>query len=238
MLFVFLLWIIFMLEQIGQFHLGYLGIYPLKWYGLWGIVTAPLVHGDFSHLLSNSLPLLVLGGALIYFYRDMAVKIFILIYLLTGAWVWLAARPAFHIGASGVVYGLAMFIFASGVIRKHTGLMAVALIVVFLYGSLVWGVFPDFFPEKNISWESHLLGLVAGLILAVYFRNEGPQRAKYQWELEEELERKREEEMERMGESESGDEEPEKDAYWNTSISDEEIKDIRRIYRPRNFEEN
>jgi hypothetical protein len=132
-----------------------------------------------------------------------------------------------------------MFIFASGVIRKHTGLMAVALVVVFLYGSLVWGIFPDFFPEQNISWESHLLGLVAGFILALYFRNEGPQRSKYEWELEEELE-EMEGEMRRRGEEEIGGgiEEDDFGGYWHTSITDEEIKKIKRIFRPRKYDDD
>jgi membrane associated rhomboid family serine protease len=254
-LFVFLLWAIWAIEVIGDYNFGVLGIYPLRLSGLIGILTAPLIHADFSHLASNSVPLLVLGSALFYFYRDLALRIFVLIYLLTGAWVWLAARPAYHIGASGVVYGLAMFIFASGVIRKHSGLMAVALVVVFLYGSLVWGIFPEFFPEQNISWESHLLGLVAGLILAMYFRNEGPQRRRYEWELEEEMEemeeekrRIGEEERRRIGEEEKrriGEEErgrngdgEDMDEYWKTDITDEEIKKIRRIYRPRRYDDD
>jgi membrane associated rhomboid family serine protease len=232
-LFVFLLWVVWAVEMIGHYNFGFLGVYPLKLFGLTGIITAPLVHGDFSHLMSNSVPLLILGSTLFYFYRDLAVRIFILIYLLTGVWVWLAARPAYHIGASGVVYGLAMFIFASGVIRKHSGLTAVALVVVFLYGSLVWGIFPEFFPEQNISWESHLLGLVAGFILAVYFRKEGPQRKKYQWELDEEMEeeewkRIEEEEKRRLGEEID---ESKKGAYWNTNITDDEVKKIKRIFR-------
>jgi membrane associated rhomboid family serine protease len=253
-LLVLLLWAVRIIQSIGGYDLGFLGIYPLKWSGLVGIITAPFIHGDFSHLLSNSLPLIVLGSALFYFYRDLAPRIFGLIWIITGFWVWIAARPAYHIGASGVVYGLAMFIFASGVIRKHTGLMAVALVVVFLYGSLVWGIFPEFFPGKNISWESHLLGLIAGLVLAVYYRKEGPQRRKYQWEIEEEEEEKRrqgdlgtggqgEEECHpesrlSRGEGTPGNgstsdiEDPDNDAYWNTTISDEEIKEIRRVYRP------
>ena len=234
-LFVFLLWVIWAVEVIGNYELGFLGIYPLRWTGLVGILTAPLIHADFSHLVSNSVPLLVLGSALFYFYRDLALRIFLWVYLLTGVWVWLAARPAYHIGASGLVYGLAVFIFASGVIRKHTGLMAVALVVVFLYGSLVWGIFPEFFPEKNISWESHLLGMVAGLILAVYYRKEGPQRRKYEWEVEEELEEQMKQQQMEPGEEGEGQDTNE---FWNTTITDHEVKNIRRIYRPRKFEED
>jgi membrane associated rhomboid family serine protease len=233
-LFVFILWAIHIVASIGHYELGFLGVYPLRWSGLVGIITSPLVHSDYSHLISNSIPLLILGSALFYFYRDLALRIFFWIYLLTGFWVWIAARPAYHVGASGVVYGLATFIFVSGLIRKNTGLLAVALVVVFLYGSLVWGIFPEFFPEKNISWESHLLGMVAGVILAVYYRNEGPQRKKYEWELEEERRLEEERVKQENGEGEGIDE----DAFWNINITDEEIKKIRRVYRPRRFEED
>jgi len=259
-LLVFLLWAVRIVQTIGGYDLAFLGIYPLKWQGLIGILTGPPVHAVYSPPASNSVPLIVLGSTLFYFYKDLAPKIFGWIWLITGFWVWIAARPAYHIGASGVVYGLATFIFLSGVLRKHTGLMAVALVVVFLYGSMVWGVFPDFFPERNISWESHLLGMVAGVILAVYYRKEGPQRRKYQWEIEEEEEEKRrqgEKETWGMGEEEchpesgrsqdegasdtgsaSESEDPDKDAYWNTSITDNEVKEIRRVYRPGKFDQD
>lgn len=241
---VLLLWAVFLVELAGDYDFGFLGVYPLRWSGLPGILTAPFVHGDFSHLLANSVPLIVLGSALFFFYKDLAIKILALIWVITGIWVWVVARPAYHIGASGIVYGLAMFLFASGIIRKHTGLMAVALVVVFLYGSLVWGIFPEFFPERNISWESHLAGLLTGLILAFFFRKEGPQRRKYQWELEEEEETGGLGDKETRGlgdqgtggqeEGENGDDE--RDAYWNTTITDDEIKEIRRIYRPGKYD--
>jgi membrane associated rhomboid family serine protease len=266
-LFVLLLWAVRLIQTAGGYDLGFLGIYPLKWIGMVGIITAPFIHADFSHLVSNSLPLIVLGSALFYFYKDLAPKIFGWIWLITGFWVWIAARPAFHIGASGIVYGLAMFIFLSGLIRKHTGLMAVALVVVFLYGSMVWGIFPEFFPGKNISWESHLLGMIAGVILAIYYRKEGPQRRKYLWEIEEEEERRRQGDRETWGPEEQGTggqdkeechpgprhgqdegapgnssasdtEDPDKDSYWNTTISDEEIKEIRRVYRPGKYDQD
>ena len=109
------------------------------------------------------------------------------IWLLSGLWVWFGGRPSWHIGASGVIYGISSFLFVSGLIRKDTRLAALALIVAFLYGSLIWGVFPDFFPkEKHISWEGHLGGAIAGLVLAVYYRKSGPKRKQYSWELEEE----------------------------------------------------
>jgi membrane associated rhomboid family serine protease len=220
-LFVFLLWVIRSVQSIGGWEFGYLGIYPRHWSGLIGIITSPLIHAGFSHLIANSVPLLVLGSALFYFYKDIALKVFILVYLFTGIWVWAGAREAYHIGASGVVYGLFAFIFVSGIIRQHAGLMSVAMIIAFLYGGMIWGVFPEFFPGKHISWESHLLGLVAGFILAVIYRKEGPQRKVYEWELEEDEE-----------DGPGGDDDP--DPYWNSTLSDSEIKSIKRIYRGRN----
>ncbi|MBN1340140.1 MAG: rhomboid family intramembrane serine protease [Bacteroidales bacterium] len=185
-LFILLLWVIKGYEALTGHDLGFLGVYPRRPGGLWGILTSPLIHGDFRHLFANSVPLFVLGGCLFYFYREIAAKSFLIIYLVTGLWVWVGARSSIHIGASGVVYGLASFLFVSGILRKDGRLLAITLLVTFLYGSLVWGIFPDFLQKQNISWESHLWGLVAGFITAVYFRKEGPQKKVYEWELEEE----------------------------------------------------
>jgi membrane associated rhomboid family serine protease len=214
---VFLMWVVAIVRETGGFSLSFLGIYPLKWYGLPGIITTPFVHGDFSHLIANSVPMLVLGSALFYFYRDIAFRILIMIWLFTGFWVWVGAREAWHIGASGIVYGLTAFIFTSGIIRRHTGLLAMSLIVVFLYGSLIWGIFPEFFPEERISWESHLFGLIAGTASAVYYRKQGPQRKKYSWEEEED--------------QDEDDDPDDQNSYWNTTITDDEIREIRQIYR-------
>jgi membrane associated rhomboid family serine protease len=183
---VLLMWAVRIIQTIGNYDLSFLGIYPLKWQNLHGIITTAFVHGDFSHLIANSVPLIILGSALFYFYKDLALRILIIIWVFSGFWIWIAARPAFHIGASGIIYGLWAFIMVSGLIRKHTGLLALALVVIFLYGSLIWGVFPDFFPEKRISWEAHLLGMIAGIVLAFIYRKEGPQRKVYEWENEEE----------------------------------------------------
>ena len=216
-LLVLLMWAVRIIQSVGGYDLSFLGIYPLKWQGLPGIITTPFIHGDFSHLLANSVPLIILGSALFYFYKDMALRILLVIWIFSGFWVWIGARPAYHIGASGIVYGLAAFILVSGIIRRHTGLMALALVVVFLYGSLIWGIFPEFFPEKNISWEAHLFGMLAGILLAFYYRKEGPQRKVYEWEQEDD-------ENEDENENDDG-------AYWNTTLTDEEIKEIRHIYK-------
>ncbi|MGE5425431.1 MAG: rhomboid family intramembrane serine protease [Syntrophothermus sp.] len=180
-----IIWIIKIFEAVSGIDLGVYGLQPLQLKGLPGIITAPLLHADFSHLAANSLPLFFLGGMLFYFYREIAWSVFIWIWILTGVWVWFFARGnGIHIGASGLVYGLASFLFLSGILRRDNKLMAITLLIAFLYGGLVWGVFPQLFPNKPVSWESHLMGLLAGVILAVYFRKAGPQRKKYEWEDE------------------------------------------------------
>jgi membrane associated rhomboid family serine protease len=221
-LLVLIMWAVRIIETAGGYDLAFLGVWPLKWAGLPGIITMPFIHGDFKHLLANTVPMLILGSALFYFYKDFAWRILIFIWIFSGFWVWVAARPAYHIGASGIIYGLAAFILVSGMIRKHTGLMALALIVVFLYGSLIWGIFPEFFPHQNISWEAHLLGMIAGIILAFYYRKEGPQRKVYEWELEED-----EEEKGGQGDLEQG----ERRDYWNTTFTNGEVRDINQSFK-------
>lgn len=177
--FVIVLWTIKLIEIVLGTSFAFLGILPLKMQGLIGIITAPLIHGDIKHLTNNTVPFLVLSVATFYFYRPLGYKVFFLSWLMTGIWVWCGGREAYHIGASGIVYGLASFLFFSGAIRRIPELAAISLIVVFLYGSMIWGIFP-FIPD--ISWESHLSGGIAGLILAFFYRHDGPQPKKYEWE--------------------------------------------------------
>lgn len=181
--FLILCWLIKISEIAFEINLTTLGVYPLSLKGIPGIFFSPLIHGDFNHLIANSIPLLTLSIGLFYFYHKISFKIFFLIYFITGIWVWFGAREAYHIGASGVVYGLASFLFVSGVIRNSVQLMSISLIVVFLYGSMVWGILPI---EEGVSWESHLLGSVSGLVLAIIYRKEGPKRIRFEWEDEEE----------------------------------------------------
>ena len=181
-LFIFLIWLIKITEVLLELNLVTWGVYPLSLNGLKGILTAPLVHGSFKHLANNSVPLFFLGTALFYFYRGIAWKVCLWVYFLSGFWLWFAGRYAYHIGASGVVYGLASFLFFSGVVRRDARLSAISLIVVFLYGSMVWGIFPI---KRDISWEAHLMGAVSGIVLAFYYKNHGPRKKKYLWEIEE-----------------------------------------------------
>jgi len=185
-LFIILLWLIKGADIVFGLELNQYGLYPLEIKGLPGILTSPLLHANLAHLFANSIPLFILSAFLFYFYKDIAWMILILLYLITGIWVWVSARGgAAHIGASGIIYGLASFIFFSGIIRKETRLMVITLLVAFLYGGLIWGVFPQLFPNQPISWESHLMGFLAGLVLAVYYRNQGPQRKPWDWGNEE-----------------------------------------------------
>jgi membrane associated rhomboid family serine protease len=180
--FVFTMWLVKIIEFLFNIDLSHLGIYPLKLTGLSGIILSPFVHADFGHLFNNSLPVFFLGTALFYFYSEICVKIALWTYFLTGILVWVAGRDAWHIGASGLIYGLASFLFFSGIIRKYYRLVALSLLIVFLYGSMVWGIFPGIY--RDVSWESHMLGFISGIILSVVFRNEGPQQPDYEWSEE------------------------------------------------------
>jgi membrane associated rhomboid family serine protease len=181
-LFVSFLWAIKFFETFFSIDLIQFGLLPRTWQGLFGIFTCPLIHSSYEHLFSNSIPLLVLGAMTFYFYRPIAFSVFFWVYFMSGIWLWAAGREAYHVGASGLVYGFASFLFFSGIFRKEKSLMVLSLLVVFLYGGLVWGIFPIY---KQISWEAHLLGSLAGFITAFYFRHEGPQRKKFDWENEE-----------------------------------------------------
>ncbi|MES2285600.1 MAG: rhomboid family intramembrane serine protease [Bacteroidota bacterium] len=170
-LFLLILWGIKLFETVEKVNLSWYGLFPRTLHGLFGIITSPLLHADFSHLIANTAPLLILGPVIFYFYRSIAFQIFFWVYLMTGVWVWAIGRDAYHIGASGIIYGFVTFLFFSGVFRKDTRLLAVSMFVVFLYGGTVWGILP---LRSGMSWESHLLGALAGLITAYHFRNEGP----------------------------------------------------------------
>jgi membrane associated rhomboid family serine protease len=173
---------------------GY-GIYPLSFKGLEGILFSPFIHADFKHLFSNTIPLFFLATSVFYFYSEVALKVLGYTFILTGLLVWIAGREAYHIGASGIIYGLASFLFFSGIIRRYFRLIALSLLIVFLYGSLVWGMMPDLY--KNVSWESHMLGFISGIILAISFRNEGPPEPENAWmEEEDEVEVEVEDEIE------------------------------------------
>ena len=188
-MFIILLWLIWLVEKSEVIDFMRWGIFPGKVYGLRGIITSPLVHADAMHLFSNSVPLLVLSWCLFYFYKDLGYGVFPVLWILSGLFTWIFGRDSWHIGASGIIYSLAFFLFFSGIFRRYVPLMAVSLIVVFLYGSAVWNMFPIAeIVDPSISWEGHLGGAISGLVCALIFRKQGPQNPEPEEEEEEEEE--------------------------------------------------
>jgi membrane associated rhomboid family serine protease len=169
-LLIITLWVIYWGEFNAPFELTRLGILPRTVGGLSGVLFSPLLHStnDIYHLINNSFPIYILTVALLYYYKDIAFKVFFLSWILSGILTWSIAKNegSYHIGISSIIYALVCFLFLSGVLRRQKQLQAVSLLIVFLYGSLVWGVFP---MEEKISWQGHLGGSITGLVLAVYY---------------------------------------------------------------------
>lgn len=199
LLLLFLIWGTFMLQLAGLGKFSCYGIVPRNPVGLRGILFAPLFHSGWRHLISNSIPLAVLSFFAVLFYHRLAYYVIIFGWLLSGLLVWLGGNLIFgsptgcHIGASGLVYLLASFVFFSGIFKKSRNLISISLIVVFLYGSMVWGVVPEELLPKlygsdsgPVSWESHLAGALTGLLFAVLTRHYGPKSHTYSWEYSEE----------------------------------------------------
>jgi len=184
-LFVGMMVLLFFSNEKYDLNYSSWGVFPRTLSGLKGVLFAPFIHGSTEHLFNNSFPILILGTALLYYYGRLGLKVFIIMYLLNGMLVWISARESFHIGASGIVYALSGFLFLSGLLRKEKKLIALSLLVTFMYGSLFWGIFP---VKEHISWESHFWGGVVGFVIAWYYRKEGPQRIKFDWENEEDEE--------------------------------------------------
>ncbi len=187
-LLLIILWIIFWGDHLFNLDLYKLGVLPRTIEGLKGIFFMPLIHSknEIAHLLNNSVPIAFLLGALIFFYREIALKVFVLSWVLTGLFVWIYAqnKGSYHIGISGIIYALASFLFTSGVIRKYLPLQAISLFVAFMYGGMIWGILP---MEEKISWEGHLMGMIIGIVLAYIYKLEGPVSPKYRYEIEKEL---------------------------------------------------
>lgn len=141
---------------------------------LQGIVGMHFAHVNLPHLISNTFPFIVLGAAMGLFYRPVARRAMLFIYIISGILMWLFARGhVCHIGASGVIYGFAAFLFFSGWFRKSRKAIAVSLLVVLLYGGMVYGMVPG---QQGVSWDGHLIGAIAGLLGA--WRFSGPKRSK------------------------------------------------------------
>lgn len=170
-LFVLLLWVIFALDLMFQLHLNRFSLQPRNFEALYGIFTFPLLHGDLSHIFGNTISVLALLIGVRYYFPTIFSNVFVLSYILPGIITWFIGRPHFHLGASGMIFALFTFLFISGIIRSNRYLLAISLLVVFLYGGQLWYMFPI---EEGISWEGHLSGSITGVIMSFIFRNVKP----------------------------------------------------------------
>lgn len=177
-IFVVLIWFIYWVEIRFGLNFNKYGLYPREFSGLKGVIFSPFIHSDTKHLFNNSIPLFVLLLSLFYFYKRVAKKVLLYGALLTGILTWIIARDSYHIGASGVVYLLFSFVFFSGVFKNHYRLIALSLVTIFLYGSMVWLIFPT---EDRISWEGHLSGFIIGIVYAFLYRNKGIVKEEFQF---------------------------------------------------------
>src|ERR1035437_3518871 len=171
----------FVLEKGMDWDFHTAGIFPRRIENIWGVFTLIFVHADWSHLFNNVFSFVILGSFLFFFYKQIALKVLAVSYIFSGFILWIIGRESWHIGASGLIYSIAFFLFFSGVIRKHVPLIAISLIVAFVYGSMIWHVFPWQYQDP-ISWEGHLSGGIIGFVLSIWYRNEGPQKPVKKWE--------------------------------------------------------
>ncbi|MGJ8761440.1 MAG: rhomboid family intramembrane serine protease [Polaribacter sp.] len=176
--YVVTIWLIYWIEIQFDFNFNKYGVFPRNFVGFRGVFLTHFIHSNVSHLFNNSVPLFVLLSSLFYFYRDVAYKVLLLGGFFTGLITWCIARESYHIGASGIVYLLFSFVFFSGIIKRHFRLVALSLIIIFLYGGMIWYVLPI---KEGVSWEGHLSGFIVGLLFAIVFRNRGIVREEHQF---------------------------------------------------------
>ena len=180
---VALMWVVKIVEISLDVDFNRYGLVPHTVEGLLGIFTLPFLHGSWDHLMANSVPVIVLGTALYYFYPTIANRVMLISYLVSGLLTWCIGDPSTtHVGASALIYSLNLFLIVSGFIRGNRQLTVIALIMVFLYGSFIWGMIPSLARPQNISWEGHLSGAIIGIVLALLLRKEGPQKEIHHWE--------------------------------------------------------
>lgn len=228
---VALMWLVKVVEVSLGIDLGRYGVAPHTLRGLVGIFTLPFLHGSWEHLLSNTVPILVLGTALYYCYPSLANRVLLITYLASGLLTWCIGNPAStHIGASAIVYGLNLFLIFSGFIRGNRLLIVISLIMVFLYGSFIWGMIPSLAIPQNISWEGHLSGAIIGVLLAVFLRKEGPQKEIYHWEEDEENDEENEETGSSTG-SETDNPKTDEKPYWDVPTPSNDELTVRYRFR-------
>ena len=182
--FLAVVWSVFLFDQLLRLELIRFGLRPRELIGLIGLITTPLLHFNLPHIVSNSLPLMIGGTLMLYLYPNSSLRALPMMYLGSSALAWVFARESVHIGASGLVYGLLAFVFVSGVLRRDIRSIGAALVIWFMYGSMIWGVLP---AAPDMSWELHASGFVLGVWMAILFRDwDRPPMKRYEWEDEDE----------------------------------------------------
>lgn len=213
-MFVLIIGLIHLIQFVFSLDFYWLGIYPQRFSAIGGVIFSVFVHGNFNHLFNNAIPLLILGSALFYFYKPIALKVVVWIVLMGGFWTWIMARESYHIGASGLIYGLFSFLLLSGFIRLNKQLISLSFFVVIVYGSMVWGIFP---VKLNISYEAHFWGFVSGIVLAIFYRKQGLQKEIFVWDEDDESDEKENE-------------------YWKSGYDSDDYKvDFKKKDSPNNF---
>ena len=219
---VAVMWAVMIIEMSLGIDLDRYGLVPHTVRGLIGILTLPFLHGSWDHLMANSVPVIVLGTALYYFYPTLANRVMLITYFGSGLLTWCLGNPSTtHVGASALIYGLNLFLIVSGFIRGNRQLIVISLIMVFLYGSFIWGMIPSLAKPQNISWEGHLSGAIIGIVLALLLRKEGPQKEVHHWEEDDE-----------KNDSEDDDAESGEKPYWDVPTPSNDELTVR--YRFRN----
>lgn len=200
LLVIVIIWLVFFINLRFDLNLNAWGMHPREWRGIYGIFTMAFLHGDFDHLFSNTVPLLLaMGFIFIYFDKERG-GILLFNLIITGTLLIFLGEPrSNHIGASGLVYAFIFFLVTHAFLTKNKEMLAAAFTLIFLYGSLIYGLFPDYglLVGKDISWEGHLSGAISGVLTAIFYRKKGPQRPTF-------------------FDEDDDDEDDDPDAYWKT----------------------
>lgn len=212
------MWIVYKLDVAYGLHLYLYGVFPRQLHGLMGLLTTPLIHDteNYYHVFENTIALIFFGTMVFYFYRKVAWRVLGLSWVLNGLLVWLFSKPVYHVGMSGVIYGLAFFMITGSIIRKNRQLTGLNFLIIFLYGSIFWGIFP---LVPQVSWESHLAGALIGTVLGLIYKKVVPENVHMAPPIEDDPQ----------------DDEP--DAWWKTGVIKEKPADhitIHYEYRPKN----
>ena len=231
---VAVMWTVKIIEVALGLDLGRFGVMPHSTRGLVGIFTLPFLHGGWEHLMTNSVPILVLGTALYYCYPTLANRVMLVTWIGSGLLTWCIGSPgSTHIGASALVYGLNLFLIVSGFIRGNRMLIVIAFIMVFLYGSFIWGMIPALAKPQNISWEGHLSGAIVGVALALALRKEGPQREVYTWDEDDEDDATlgQDENRQNLASESDSDSETDEKPYWDVPMPSNDELTVRYRFR-------